>query len=219
MNKTNDAEIHWRPEWKLHWPNYDAAPERTYRYVQKHIGDVDMTINAARGYRVCIQAGGHVGLWPLKLAENFDRVFTFEPDPHLFRCLVRNTNSKRNIICSQAALGRERGHLKLLQNAKAGSWRIHDTGTHLVNVETIDGIMEAHGLEHCDALILDIEGHEIEALRGADKTIKTYRPVIHVEELGTNWRASVQYMASIHYREAGRAGRDVLYTYRGDKQC
>lgn len=213
-----DTGIHYREPWGLWWPDYDAAPERTFSYVRKHLGDVDMTIAAAGAHRVCIQAGGHVGLWPLKLARHFDHVLTFEPDPDLFRCLVRNTAGAGNITCSQAALGARRGHLKMLPHSKAGSWSINPHGTHLVNVETIDDVLKHSGLEHCDALVLDIEGFEVEALKGAEQTITARRPVIHVEELRAHRQASARHMRSIGYRETQRAGHDALYT-REEQTC
>lgn len=214
MNKTNG--IHYREAWGLWWPDYDAAPERTYAYVQKHLGDVDMTIAATPARRVCIQAGGHVGLWPLKLAQHFDHVLTFEPDPDLFRCLFLNCAQAPNIICSQAALGAARGHLKMLPHSKAGSWSINPHGTHLVNVETIDAVLAHARLEHCDALVLDIEGHEVAALKGAEQTIAAHRPVVHVEELRAHRQASARHMRSIGYTESQRAGHDALYTREGE---
>lgn len=208
--------IHFRKEWGLYWPDYDMSPQRTFAYVQKHLGDMDMTVTASRAHRVCVQAGGHVGLWPLKLAEHFDRVFTFEPDPALFRCLVKNTAHKQNIVCSQSALGAARGHVKLMPHEKAGSWKVSPHGSHLANVETIDGLLNACGVIHCDAIILDIEGSEVEALKGAQQTIETHRPVVHLEELREHRLASSEHMRSIGYRETNRAGRDALYTFGGD---
>lgn len=210
--------IHWRKRWGLHWPNYDAAPERTYVYVRKHLGDVDMTIAACEHRRVCIQAGGHVGLWPLKLAEYFDQVLTFEPDPALFECLRRNTASAHNIACFPFALGPSCGYTRMRPHAKAGSWTVDPVhGSVEVEVVALDWWLPANGWKHCDAVVLDIEGFEVEALKGAAGLIEAHSPAIHVEELGPHRAASAAHMESIGYVERARAGRDALYMRRG--QC
>lgn len=209
--------IHWRKKWGLFWPDYDAAPERTHAYVLKHLGDCDMTIEAAKNRRVCIQAGGHVGLWPLKLAEHFDQVITFEPDPALFACLQKNTAKARNIICRQEALGMGQGMAYMLKHVKAGSWSIVPpvgqlTSQHVgVVMTTVDHVAAELDLQDCGALVFDIEGYEVEALKGAALTIDRFAPVVHLEELGSHRMRSAAHMKSIGYTEHSRAGRDALY--------
>lgn len=208
--------IHWRKEWRLFWPDYDAAPERTHRYVLKHLPDVDMTVAAAPHHGLCIQAGGHVGLWPLNLAESFDRVLTFEPDPALFECLKRNTAKATNIVAKSSALGAAPGAANLRTDKKAGSWAIDPAGTVPVAMTTIDAELEALGWPRCDAIVLDIEGHEVEALKGAAETLRRFSPVLHVEELGPFRMRSAAFMKSIGYVERARAGRDGLYVHASD---
>lgn len=203
--------IHWRKEWRLFWPDYDAAPERTHAYVLKHLADVDMTVAAAAHHGLCIQAGGHVGLWPLNLAASFDRVLTYEPDPALFECLKRNTAKAANINAEPFALGAAPGKAVMRTDKKAGSWAIDPAGTVEVAVVTIDAMLAARGWPRCDAIVLDIEGYEVEALKGAAETIERFRPVLHVEELGLFRKRSAEFMQSIGYVERGRAGRDGLY--------
>ena len=41
--------------------------------------------------------------------------------------------------------------------------------------------MDGLGLEACHLIKLDIEGMEVEALRGAEKTIGAHRPILYVE--------------------------------------
>lgn len=208
--------IHWRKEWRLFWPDYDAAPERTHAYVLKHLPDVDMTVAAAAHHGLCIQAGGHVGLWPLNLAESFDRVLTYEPDPALFECLEKNTAKKRNIIARPFGLGASNGAATMRPDKKAGSWSIDAKGTVPVELVTIDGELAALGWPRCDAIVLDIEGYELEALKGAAETLERFKPVLHVEELGPFRMRSAAFMKSIGYVERARAGRDGLYVHASD---
>jgi FkbM family methyltransferase len=164
-----------------------------------------MTIAAAR-HGVCVQAGGHVGLWPLKLAQSFERVLSFEPEPALFESLRLNTKDS-NIEVHRAALGSTQGRARMRPHIKAGSWSIEPDGSFDVPVEMIDGL----GLISCDCIVLDVEGYEVEALKGARQTIERCRPAIHVEQLRAHKKCSESFLRSIGYVERGRAGNDALY--------
>ncbi len=48
-------------------------------------------------------------------------------------------------------------------------------------VVTMDALIEAEGLEEVALVKIDVDGHECEVLRGAKKTLSTYRPVIVME--------------------------------------
>jgi FkbM family methyltransferase len=191
-------------------------PERTHAYVLRHLADVDMTVAAAARHGLCIQAGGHVGLWPRALAEKFDTVLTYEPDPALFECLKKNTAAWANVTASSSALGASRNYVGMRPDKKAGSWAIDPAGTVTVGMVSIDEELAARGWPRCDAIVLDIEGYEVEALKGAAETLERFKPVVHVEELGRHRAASALYMKSIGYHERARAGRDALYVHASD---
>lgn len=166
-----------------------------------------MTIEACASKRTCIQAGGHVGIWPAKLAGRFERVISFEPEPALFECLRRNTKDVPNIDVARTALGAAMGHARMRPHIKAGSWAIDPEGSFDVTVQTIDGL----GITECDCIVLDVEGYEVEALKGASKTIEQCSPAIHVEQLRQHRDKCDKYLRSIGYTERSRAGNDALY--------
>ena len=53
---------------------------------------------------VAVQAGGCMGMYPRLLSDMFNAVYTFEPDPLNFHCLVANCQ-RDNIVKMNAALG------------------------------------------------------------------------------------------------------------------
>jgi len=90
----------------------------------------------------------------------------------------------------------------------AGSWAIDPIeGTVPVYLTTIDML----GLKSCDAIILDVEGWEVEALDGGAKTIAAFRPIIHVEELPDAKSKIQAYMKLLHYRPVAAVHKDVIY--------
>lgn len=192
------------------WPNYDHKPEKCYSLVSRQLSDADVAASHAKHKRVCVQAGGHAGLWPLRLAKSFDHVYTFEPEPALFECLRRNVYGKdvaHKIHAVEAALGRRSCDVFMRPSVSAGSWRVDNAGTFKVKQVTIDGLE----LAQCDCILLDIEGYEVEALLGAVRTITRFSPMIYVEELPRSKNAIQDHLRGLGYLAVARAHNDVVY--------
>ena len=141
--------------------------------------DAAATITAlAAQHRVCVQAGGHVGLWPLALSDSFAAVYTFEPEAENFANLARNTWGIPHLYAARGVLGAIPQGVRLERDiAKSGHWRTVPGGP--IPTYTIDGL----GLTALDALVLDVEGDELAALEGAAQTIAQHRPLIWFEAL------------------------------------
>lgn len=159
------------------WPDYDHRPDANYRRVVARLPDADIAARYSRRHDLVVQAGGHLGFWPLRLSTQFSRVLTYECDPVCFRCLQLNVADTPNVSAHPHALGASMGSARMRKHPSAGSWCIADDGTVPVRQITVDSL----SLEHCDALVLDVEAHEAEVLRGALETIERCNPVIHVE--------------------------------------
>lgn len=128
--------------------------------------------------RAVVQAGGCSGQWPLALSMYFSHVYTFEPDPTNFACLKANTAEAKNISVFPYAVGDVRTHVGLTRpKEKAGLWRVDGHGD--IPMVPIDDVVDGP----VDAIVLDVEGSEVEALTGAMRLIKTYRPVLWFEYL------------------------------------
>lgn len=132
----------------------------------------------AADHRVVVQAGGCSGLWPLALAQHFAHVITFEPEPTNFQCLSENCAPALNVSAFACALGDTRRSVGLSRpKAQAGLWRVDGDGeTPMVPLdEMVTGPV--------DAIVLDVEGSELETLRGAERVIAEHRPLLWFEYL------------------------------------
>lgn len=157
------------------WPDAD---EECHRVVPGQAKDLDRAISYCTNTRCVVQAGGNVGIWPMRLKEGFEEVWTFEPDEENFKCLKRNIKDKE-IHTLNAALGEKIKTASLARDPK-------NAGAHYIiegkefPVTTIDSL----ALTTCDLIVLDIEGPEPFALEGAKETIKRHSPVLMVEDKG-----------------------------------
>lgn len=170
-------QVEWRDDWM--WPAGDID---TWPTVQAELAEIEPLVALCRQRRVCVQAGGNGGLWVRPLAEMFEQVYTFEPDPLNFRCLVYNVDLP-NVVFTQAALGEWPGMFvamdRWLGPRNPGANRVAYGQGHIPSVA-----LDTLNLPVVDLLQLDIEGAELHALRGEIATIKRCRPVISVELRG-----------------------------------
>ena len=199
--------IRFREDFGYWWPDYDHKPEVCFGLVTRNLLDIAGTVKLCRHRRVCVQAGAHAGLWPQALSESFGMVYAFEPDVPLFECAKLNIKAT-NVYLSQEALGAKAGRALLQRRSSAGSSRIDDVSGDSVDVTTIDSL----DLNHCDAIFLDVEGYEVEALTGALRTIDRFNPVLHLEELDRS-AADIQRMVKdLGYKKHHKVHKDTVYT-------
>ena len=174
---TDDASIQ-APTFQshgLHWPR-DIKPTAV-AHAFKHVKGIDLAISMCGQRRRAVQAGGNIGLWPRRIAQSFKRVTTFEPEPVTHACLVRNVADAANIEVHHAALGAERGAARIVRESLASHHLAEGEGTQVL-------VLDEFGFDDVDLIQLDVEGFELNALKGARETIMRCRPIIQLEIRG-----------------------------------
>jgi len=185
-----------------------------WRKYTKSARDMEFASHRCQHRRMAIQAGGNIGAWPVWLAKRFIEVMTFEPEDLNYRCLVRNAERHHNIETYHAALGAEEGRCELNVTPGLGGHHMSLRPGSTVML-TVDGFK----LEHLDYLVLDVEGWEHEALRGALDTIARCRPIIQLEDKnfagakGTGKGLGDILRLLPRYHPTQRIGRDVILEY------
>ncbi len=183
----------------LWWPDSDVRARPAI--VSECRQALPVVLPLVKEKRVCVQAGGNVGVYPLALAEPFEFVYSFEPDANNWNCMCRNVQNA-NVIKFQAALGAAPG-LCAMTAAETDNCGTHKViAGDSVEVRTIDGL----GLNACDLIWLDIEGAEADAIKGAMATIEKFSPIIVLEEKGHGPKAVLP-----GYSVKTRIGNDTVY--------
>jgi len=139
--------------------------------------DLPRTVVKDIAGRDVIDAGAYIGDSVLVLSQYSPRrIYAIEPAQENVRYLHRTIelNDLKNIIVINKAVADRKGIARIRYAGLASV--VHEVGDE-VEVTTIDEIVRA---ERADiALIkMDIEGYELSALKGAEQTIKEFKPVL-----------------------------------------
>ena len=194
-----------------------AVPEKDEHCIQAvlaEVSDLGASLDLCWQFRTAIQAGGNVGVYPMALAQKFERVYTVEPDAANYEALAINTASQPRVVIRRAAFGQD--------HSKAAIDQIYpdNIGAHQIkegnefDVLPIDSL----GVTDCDLLQLDVEGSEHQAILGALATIEASWPVItlelkgHGERYGYTDMDTINLLADMGYRIADRVNKDVIFT-------
>jgi FkbM family methyltransferase len=123
------------------------------------------------------------------------RVHCFEPAAYTFGLLTEKTKTIPGVVLNNLALGDEPGERELfyhkpgagtasLTRRRLDHLGITQSQSETVRVETIDRYCREKGVERIDLLKLDVEGHELEVLRGASETLAQNRVRLVTFEFG-----------------------------------
>lgn len=193
------------------WPDTEAI---CMDLLPREVGYLDTAMGLCKQKRTAIQAGGNVGVYPIKLSAHFTSVFTFEPNRQVHECFARNAYGADNIYMSGLALGDRAGELGIELSDKncGGGFIRKGSGVYIVTIDSLN-------LRDVDLIQLDIEGFESYALHGASDTIARCSPVIMLEDKGHSDRYSrgcpVEYLKAFGYTVAHRIMDDVVLVPEG----
>jgi len=126
--------------------------------------------------------GANVGFFTLlasRLVGSGGRVLAFEPLPRNIHFLKRHIemNSAANVTIVENALGDHNGTACFDSSRGPSAASISDVGDQ-VQVRTLDSLCASSGIPGPTVLKIDVEGFEMPVLKGAEATIKRYRPSI-----------------------------------------
>lgn len=126
--------------------------------------------------KTVFDVGAHHGDFALELSRSFPQatIYAFEPFPESHK-ILSSLNIPR-VVPVNKAVGAESGRLPLnVKEGTTGCSLVNSAGTvDTVDVDliTLDEFAEAEGLSRVDLLKLDVEGFELEALKGARRQLE-----------------------------------------------
>lgn len=150
-------------------------------------GDYDHPATTIRPDDTVIDCGAHVGVFVrYALRKGAGQVIAVEPEPTNIACLEANFQEEiadGRVVVVKAGVWDQKGTLELSMSPDE-----HNTGMHsfvepaqphkvyMAPVFPLDHIVHDLGLERVDFIKMDIEGAERQALRGAQQTLRRFKP-------------------------------------------
>jgi FkbM family methyltransferase len=170
-------------------------------------GEVELFRQMVRPGDVILDVGANIGVHTVFFAAATGpkgAVLAFEPQRLIFQTLCANIalNNFLNVWCMNVALGDAPGSIRVptlnpaMRNNFGGlSLGSYSQGDH-VEVIRLDSLQ----LGSCRLIKIDVEGMELQVLRGATGLIERFRPALYVENDRTEHSAElIRYIDSLDY--------------------
>ncbi len=138
---------------------------------------------------VVVEVGANIGAHTMAIAKKLGksgRIYAFEPQRMVFQMLCANMaiNSIANAECYQMGVGARAGYVLIPDISSEHAMNFGGIEIdkfkkgHKVPVIKLDEFLT---LTRLKLLKIDVEGMEAQVLKGAEKTIRTFGPVIYTE--------------------------------------
>lgn len=163
---------------------------------------------------LAVDVGANRGYYTYQLAKLFKRVEAFEPIEEVMAALraVRFPNVRLHPVALSQSEGERRLYIPSVGTARRDGWSSFDRENlplasqveeRTVQTRTLDSF----GFSGVSFLKVDVEGHEVEVLQGAARTIEQGRPVILCEVKDRNRAEVLVLLGSLGYSPWQLRGR------------
>jgi FkbM family methyltransferase len=155
-----------------------------------------------------LDVGAHVGKYTLRAAfrvGNKGKVIAVEPNKENFDVLVKNItlNGLSNCVPLNVAAYSSDGEVLLFKGADSTLHSIKEDfgeGSYKVKARALDNVLEEIGVKKLDLVKIDVEGAELEVLKGMEKTLKKQNPTMIIEILRRDEDKVLDYLNHLAYK-------------------
>ncbi len=128
--------------------------------------------------------GANIGQMSMQFQKDFpdSKIYSFEPVKSTFNKLSNRFAKNTNVFTINLALGLNEGtqhislypdNLSVLNSLKHENTNVNDILIkEVINIDTLDNFFEKNQIGNIDILKIDVEGSEMDVLKGAEQTIK-----------------------------------------------
>jgi FkbM family methyltransferase len=178
------------------------------------------------GTRTAIDIGANIGMYTYALSKRFQRVIAFEINEKITAAIRQyNPGTIELIHCGlSSGAARAQFYIPVSSGIEQAGWaslnRDNLPGAEkLIEFEVELKPLDEFGLNDVDFVKIDVEGHEVEVLKGAVATLEKWRPMVlielkqeHVQEVDA-WFRKLDYKHCRLEDFAGVRGHRSNYIY------
>ena len=162
IEKVNDF---WVPSNDVHIEQWKSgAPFTQNKCLNKFIKYCE---SQTKKMKTVIDVGAWCGTWAKAIEPFAKKVIAFEPDKTHFECLQRNCTI--NCTPRMEAVGAQLQEVSLTEDNFTQAKRVNEKGN--IRMITLDHM----AYEDVDMIKIDVEGYELEVLKGATKTLESVK--------------------------------------------
>lgn len=154
-----------------------------------------------------IDVGANAGMYSYKLSQHFEKVFAFEINADLTQELSACNPGNIEIVHKGLSSDVDSAtlYIPIYQGHPLTGWASLQPGNCPVAQDHLEKPVEVcrlddFQLDTVSFIKIDVEGHEVEVLKGAYDTIKTHRPHLLIEVREENFERVSDFFAPLHYR-------------------
>jgi FkbM family methyltransferase len=135
---------------------------------------------------VFLDVGANIGYYSLYMLPKVNGVYSFEPDPRTLKILEQNVQFIQGVNIVPVAIGKMKGKINFTLEDDGEVSHINLEKNNLsekniqVDVTTIDEFVQDNELR-VEAIKIDIEGFDIDAIAGSIATLLSQRPIVLTE--------------------------------------
>ena len=157
----------------------------------------DYCKSQSKNFRTVLDVGAWCGTWAKAMEPFARKIIAFEPDKLHFACLQRNCTI--NCDARQEAVGSEMKYISLTEDNFTQAKRVDSEGT--IRMITIDNL----SYPDVDLIKIDVEGYEMEVLKGAEQTLLRNKYIMielnnNTKKYGSSNREIEDYLHNIGYK-------------------
>lgn len=189
-------------EWAVYYDIHIDAKSHFYKMIKKDDVVFDIGANIGEFTFQCAKIVGRNGA-----------IHSFEPNEKVFYKLKKNyeINPFKNIYLNKVALGEKHEyaylHVPYLRNYGGATISpVATTHADKIAIIPLDYYIEHHAIKQVNVIKIDVEGYELKVLKGAQHTLRTYKPTLLLEfsdklmqQHKDTPAALIQYLKSLGY--------------------
>ena len=162
-------------------------------------------------FNLIIDIGAWCGTWTLSMQQYAKNIYCYEPNKLHYDCLSRNCSVHNHVRLYNQALGNEDGFIKLTEEAATQNTRVlREKGVTRINK------LDSLGLAGVDFIKIDVEGFEMEVLKGAEKTLENVEYLMielngNSEKYGTSKKDIKEHLKSLGFKVLIKTWPDIIY--------
>ncbi len=160
-----------------------------YAYFQLNDPGLNFYFSKLKDSDTIIDIGANIGFTTLCAARicHNGTVISFEPSSHNLKKCLRNIelNNPNNVRVFPLGVGSESKflylHVRHKTNLGMNQVAMESDGNEKIEIITLDEWIPANSISKVDVIKIDVEGFEMEVLKGAESVIRKFRPKLFIE--------------------------------------